>query len=242
MKMLLKTPIAHRGLHGNGIPENSLAAFEAAVKAGFAIETDVHFTKDKQLVLFHDDTLLRMTGNPKKIADCTLNELSSLRLNGTEEYVPRLFELLKLVDGKVPILLEIKNQPSANTREFLRAIATAFDGYTGEYAVQSFQPAYVRGYKKLRPFIPCGLLTDSNPSLESFAPPFRHLKRYVVSHMSLNFTMKLDFLSFEFHAPTKKMQRFKGAKFAWTIRSESDEALARRYADNIIFEKFIPQR
>ena len=240
MKMLLKLPIAHRGLHNDSIPENSMGAFRAAMESGYAIETDVHFTKDKQLVLFHDDTLLRMTGDTRNIADCTFQELSDLRLAGTHEHIPRLCELLDLIGGKVPILLEIKNEPSANAKEFLSAIAHAFEGYTGEYAVQSFQPMYVRGYKKLCPNISCGLLTDTHPSLRDFSPPFAHLKRYAVSHMSLNFYIKPDFLSFNFHEPSKKMQRFRGAKFGWTVRSEADERIAKKYVDNIIFEGFRP--
>lgn len=242
MENLLKTPIAHRGLHGNGIPENSLSAFQAAVKAGFAIETDVHFTKDGKVVIFHDNSLLRMTGDKRMIATCTFEELSGLRLKETDEGIPLLTDFLQLVSGRTPILLEIKNEPTANTKEFLQAIAEEFDGYKGEYAVQSFQPLYVRGYKKLRPRIPCGILTEANPSPRDFAPPFAVLKRKIVSHMSLNFLVKPDFISFYFQEPTKKMQKFKGAKFAWTIRSEQDELLARRHADNIIFEKYLPNR
>ena len=239
MKKLLSTPVAHRGLHGD-VPENSLAAFAAAFRAGYAVETDVHFTKDKKVVLFHDDSLLRMTGDPRAVADCTFEELSHLTLGGTEEKIPLLSEFLSLTDENTAILLEIKNEPTADTHEFLSAIAQEFDSFKGEYAVQSFQPFYVHGYKKLRPEVPCGLLTQSNPSLDDFAPPFAKIKRHAVSHMSFNFFIKPDFISFDFHSPTKKMQKFKGSKFAWTVRSEADEKTAREYADNIIFEKYLP--
>lgn len=241
MKKLLKTPIAHRGLHGGGIPENSLKAFEAAFRAGYAVETDVHFTKDKKVVIFHDDGLLRMTGVDRPVSDCTLKELRALRLGGTEERIPLLSELISLADENAAILLEIKYEPNANAKEFLAAVAEEMNGFKGEYAVQSFQPLYVRGYKKLRPEVSCGLLTQSNPSLRDFSPPFIKIKRHIVAHMSLNFYIKPDFLSFYLHAPSKKMQKFKGAKFAWTVRSEEDEAVARKHAGNIIFEGYLPK-
>lgn len=240
MEKIFEIPIAHRGLHGEGIPENSMSAFSAAIEAGFAIETDVHFTADRQLALFHDDTLLRMTGDNRRISDCTMSELSALFLGDTRERIPTLTDLLTLCAGKVPILLEIKNQSGGNAKEFLRAISSAFEGYGGEYAVQSFQPLYVREYKKLCPEVLCGLLTDSNPSLDDFSPPLKHLKRRIVSHMSLNAWVKPDFISFSFQSPSKKMLAFRGKKLCWTVRSEQDEAIARRVADNIIFEHFIP--
>ena len=240
MKKLLCTPVAHRGLHGDTVPENSLAAFAAAFRAGYAVETDVHFTKDKKVVVFHDDSLLRMTGVDRQISDCTFEELQTLRLDGTEEKIPLLSEFLALTDETAAILLEIKNEPTADKQEFLSAIAREFDSFKGEYAVQSFQPFYVNGYKKLRPEVSCGLLTQSNPSLSDFAPPFARIKRQAVSHMSFNFLIKPDFISFDFHSPTKKMKKFKGAKFAWTVRSKEDGKIAREYADNIIFENYLP--
>ncbi len=239
-KTLWSLPTAHRGLHGASAPENSLPAFEAAIEKGYAIETDVHFTKDKQLVLFHDDGLFRMTKDKRRLSECTLGELSSLRLGGTDEKIPLLEELLRLDGGRTPILLEIKNEPEADAGEFLGAIAQAFSNYKGAYAVQSFQPMYVKRYKKLCPNIPCGLLTHSDPNPKIFFPPFAGIKRHIVAKMSLNFLVKPDFLSFEFHSPTKKARTFKGTKFCWTVRSKEDETRARKVADNIIFENYLP--
>ncbi len=239
-KQLWSVPTAHRGLHGDGVPENSLAAFSQAIEKGYAIETDVHITKDKKLVLFHDDCLFRMTGDKRKICDCGFCDLQALRLSGTEERIPLLSQLLELCGGRVPVLLEIKNEPEADTKVFLEEISAAFSGYSGEYAVQSFQPMYVKRYKKLCPLVPCGLLTLSDPNPKIFFPPFAHLKRHIVANMSLNFWVKPDFLSFEFHSPAKKAQKFKGAKFCWTIRSEADEERAKKWTDRIIFENFLP--
>ena len=116
MEKIFEIPIAHRGLHGEGIPENSMSAFSAAIEAGYAIETDVHFTADRQLALFHDDTLLRMTGDKRRISDCTMSELTALSLGATQERIPALSDLLSLCAGRVPILLEIKNQSGGKTR------------------------------------------------------------------------------------------------------------------------------
>lgn len=242
MKKLLEIPIAHRGLHGGEIPENSMAAFAAAAEAGFAIETDVHFTRDKTLAVFHDDSLLRMTGKECAIKDCALPELKSLRLSGTEEAIPTLEEALALIAGRVPLLLELKNEPTQKTEAFLEAVAAAFKGYPGEYAVQSFQPLYVRAYKLLRPEVPCGLLTDANPSQKDFTGPFGKIKRAVVAKMLLNFYVRPDFISFCHRTVTKKIVKFQGPKLAWTIRDPEEESSAREVADNIIFEKYIPKR
>ncbi len=240
MEKLFSLPVAHRGLHGE-IPENSKSAFRAAIKAGYAIETDVRLSKDGALVLFHDDNLFRMTGDRRNVIDCTLKELLSLSLKGTEEKIPLLKDFLEEIGGQVPILLEIKNVPKVNPKEFCARISEAFEGYSGEFAVQSFQPLYVKNFKKLRPDIPCGLLTLSHPDLKDFASPFARLKRHIVSHMSLNFWIKPDFVSFEFHSPTKKIKKFEGQKFCWTVRSPEDESAARMFCDNIIFEGYRPE-
>ncbi len=123
---LSKTPVAHRGLHGANVPENSLAAFTAAKEAGYAVETDVRLTKDGALVLFHDDDLNRMCGVDKKVIDCTLAQLQTLTLRGTQEKIPLLTDLLRRIQGEVPILLEIKNVDGANQTEYVRKIAKAF--------------------------------------------------------------------------------------------------------------------
>lgn len=239
---IFQLPIAHRGLHGENAPENSMTAFERALKAGYAIETDVRPSKDGALVLFHDDDLFRMTEKKGLVVDLTLVELSLLALSGTPERIPLFKDLLGEIDGRVPILLEIKNVPEANSDEFLMNIASALEGYKGEIAIQSFQPLYVKKFKKFRPDLSCGLLAQSDPDPKDFSAPFARIKRHIVSHMSLNFWLRPDFISFDFHSPTKKMQNFKGKKFCWTIRSPEEETLARTFCDNIIFEGFCPEK
>lgn len=236
-------PIAHRGLHGDGIPENSLAAFRAAVRAGYAIETDVRLTKDGKIVVFHDDRLLRMTGDPRTVSECTMSELRALFLENTAEKIPTLDELLETADGRVPLLIEIKNMPNVGGKEIARALAHALDGYRGEYAIQSFQPFYVKHYKKLRQNVPCGLLSCATFSRADFGgSPLWRIKAWAVGGLKLNFLVKPDFVSYcGADLPCRAVERFRGTKLAWTIRSPEEEAHARAYADNIIFEQYLPK-
>ena len=140
-----ETPIAHRGLHTKDIPENSLSAFENALKNNYAIELDVQFTKDKEVVVFHDENLKRITNDTRNIEDVNYDELKNLRLGNTNEIIPTLEEVLELVDSKVAILIEIKDckdyiELSEKTYEILK-------GYEGNYAIQSFNPFILEWYK-----------------------------------------------------------------------------------------------
>jgi len=239
---LTQIPVAHRGLHGDGIPENSLAAFERAAQAGYAVETDVRLSADGRLVILHDDNLLRMTGIDKKVIDCTAEELQNTALAGTKETIPLFSDFLKLLAGRVPLLLEIKYVPEANKKHFLKQIAAEMKDYPGEVAVQSFHPFYVRYFRKLRPDLPCGFLAFAYRGGKK-GHPLENLKMKMLGAMSLNFLIKPDFISY-LHSdyPCRATDRYRGIKLAWTVHSEAEEAAVRRYADNIIFEGFLPKR
>ena len=244
MKTFLNTlPVAHRGLHDAEKPENSLAAYEAAAQHGYAIETDLHIIKDGSIAVFHDDTLLRMTGDPRKIEDCTMAELKELNLKDTAEKIPTLEEFLALVNGRVPLLIEIKNMEYRKTKEIVETIAKALDGYKGEYAIQSFNPWYVKAYKKLRPKIMCGMLASASTG-KDFGGGFKgNFKSWVLRDLRLNFTVKPDFVSYgHWGFPRKSVNKFKGYKLAWTIRSREEEENARKYVDNIIFENYLAEK
>lgn len=238
---LTTTPVAHRGLHGKDIPENSLAAFRAAAEHGYAVETDVRLSKDGVLFVFHDDTLERMTGDKRTFADCTAQEISTLRLEGGQR-IPTLEECLRYIDGAVPILLEIKNAPSFRKRIYIAKIAAAFAAYAGEYAVQSFVPSYVKEYKRACPHVACGILATASSCKADFGnSPVWKIKAHAVKHMSFNRIVKPDFISYRFcDYPQKATEEFKGVKLGWTVRSEEEEAYARKYCDNIIFEGYLP--
>ncbi len=240
---LTRTPVAHRGLHDESKPENSVAAFHAAIQHGYAIETDVRLSSDGKLVVFHDDSLFRMTGVSARVEDLSASDLSMLRLAGSRENIPLFSEFLEELNGKVPLLLEIKNVPSADTKEFIAKISEALKGYGGEYAVQSFVPFYVKEYKRLRPEIPCGILGTAVSEKEDFGGSLLwRIKAHVIKNMSFNKKIKPDFISYRFSDyPQKATERFEGVKLAWTVRSPSEEKTARKYADNIIFENYLPE-
>lgn len=240
---LLSTPIAHRGLHDTEKPENSLPAFEAAIRLGYPIETDVRFTKDKKLVVFHDDTLLRMTGDPRAVSDCALEELSPLLLDG-KEHIPTFEEFLHCIAGRTPLLIEIKSMDGVKGKEIASALSYALANYAGEYAIQSFQPLYVKAYKKLCPSIPCGVLATAKLNKEAFGnSPLWRIKAYIVRNLALNFTVRPDFVSYDFSGlPKRRVTKFKGIKLGWTVRSKDDEAQAKKFVDNIIFENFLPRK
>ncbi len=241
----LKTlPVAHRGLHDETKPENSLAAFKAAIEAGYAIETDVHFTKDGQIAVFHDDSLERMTGDKRELKDLTLAELKQLRLGGTEERIPSFEEFLEFVGGKVPLLIEIKEMKGVKGKEISSAMLAVMKkmNYRGEYAVQSFDPFYVKAYKKLAPEVPCGILAQAKMSEKKDKLSWK-FKAYLLSRMKFNGLVEPDFISYGFwKLPQRCVTKFGGIKLAWTVRSPEDEKQARKYVDNIIFENFLAEK
>lgn len=232
---LLTTPIAHRGLHdaAAGVPENSYAAFSRAVSGGYAIEIDVHFSADRQIVVFHDDSLLRMTGEDAAVAEKTAKELSALRLGGTQERIPLFAEFLEYIGGKAPLLIEIKDQSGRKglTEQTVRLLSR----YKGEYALQSFNPLYLLEMKKYAPSVLRGQLACS---YEKFTP-----KRYVVKNMNLNPLTKPDFISYcTEDLPFRKARRKETALLAWTVRTQDEYERIKGIADNVIFENIRPPK
>ena len=155
--------IAHRGLHDidKGTPENSLAAFAAAVARGYAIENDIHVTADGAVVVFHDNNLKRMCGVDVNIEESTLSELRKYTLLGTNEHIPTLKECLDLVDGRVPLLIEFKSQSFENSRKLCEAADEILKDYNGKYFIQSFYPPVLLWYRKNREEIWRGQLSTA---------------------------------------------------------------------------------
>lgn len=235
-----ETPIAHRGVHTKDIPENSLSAFENALKNNYAIELDVQFTKDKEVVVFHDENLKRMTNDTRNIEDVNYDELKNLRLGNTNEIIPTLEEVLELVDSKVAILIEIKDckdyiELSEKTYEILK-------GYEGNYAIQSFNPFILEWYKNNASEVIRGQLsgtfTEGSESLNSF-------EKFVLKNMLLNFKSKPNYIGYELEGiPKSKLEslRKKGVPIiVWTVKNKEDMEKAYKYSDNITFEKFLPK-
>lgn len=227
---------AHRGLHGDGIPENSLPAFERACAAGYGIELDVHVTKDGKAVVFHDDTLMRMCGAEGSIEDHTLEELRALRLAGTDERIPTFEEVLSLVGGRVPLIIEEKGVTSDTSVCVLTA--EALKEYPGKYCIESFNPFAVRYWKKHHPEVVRGILSCPMKGDGFAGSP---IKNFLLQNLLLNFLTRPDFLAYEVHG--KKMLAFRtaralgGCPVAWTIRSAEDLALAKGAFYAVIFEQ-----
>ena len=229
---------AHRGLHGNGVPENSLAAFQKAIENGHGIELDLQLSADGEVMVFHDYTLKRMTGEDGLLSDRTAEELRSLKLAGTDEHIPTLREVLELVDGRVPLLVELKGEslstalpPKAD--EILRE-------YKGEYCIESFNPILVAWYRKNRPDVMRGQLYTNFCDDRKFTPV-----NILLTLLSFNFTARPDFIAFDHkHAKTLPLRLVrtlcKPYRFTWTVRSEDGFEVARKYSAKPIFEGTLP--
>lgn len=244
----LKAPIAHRALHDKAQqrPENSRAAIRAAVVAGYGIEIDLQPSADGQALVFHDDTLDRLTGGTGPVHGLTAAQAANLALrHGDGEAIPTLTEVLRIVDGKVALLVEIKDQatpggPGIGPLE--AAAAAALDGYCGPVAVMSFNPASVAEMARIAPHLPRGLTTCSWNDPEDRAgldtatlTRLRDIADFVpvgaafISHEAADLTR-----------PRVAELRNRGVPvLCWTIRSPEAEAAARRYADNITFEGYL---
>lgn len=238
MECLRHKAIAHRGLHNNqDIPENSLAAFQAAAELGFPIELDVHLTADGEIVVFHDDNLFRMVGIDRRIATCTWAELKGLMLLGTQYTIPLLREVLTLINGKVPLLLEIKNDARVGLLE--RRLLRQLQKYRGAYAVESFDPLRLWWFCRHAPDICRGQLATTFVGERVF-----YLKKLVLRNMRLNCLAKPQFIAYNVEfLPNKTVtaQKEQGRPiYGWTVRNHEKYEEMRGYCESVIFEGFLP--
>ena len=185
---------AHRGFHGEeGIPENSMAAFKKAKGAGYGIELDVQLTKDGVMVVHHDYDLKRTCGVNKKITDLTYRELCRYRLMGTRERIPRFVEVLREVDGKVPLLVELKMETC--NRKLCKKVAKALDQYKGLYCMECFHPYALYWFKKNRPEVIRGQLSEQFLKEKEEGTFTRKIGYFIVKNLLTNFITKPDFYS-----------------------------------------------
>ena len=233
---MLSCDFAHRGLWSEKYPENSLAAFELAARAGYGIELDIQLSRDKKVVVFHDETLKRMCGEDVCIADLTLRELKKYRLSQTSETIPTLTECLDVVKGRVPLLIEFKME-RGNTKELCKAANDILKHYKGEYLIQSFYPQVVRWYKIHRKDVCRGQL----------ACKFRKkgFMKWLSGNLLLNFLGRPHFVSYKFSDHKNPMLKFviwQGAyPVGWTYRSKDELCENRKYFKTWIFEGFDPK-
>ena len=239
---LKNTPIAHRGLHDltKGVPENSLLSFKKAMEHGYAIEIDLRLTKDHRVVVFHDVDLKRICGSDKRIDSSTYNELNEFYLSETKEKIPTLEEVLDLVQGEVPLLIEIKSY--IFTGEIEELTYKLLQNYSGPFAIQCFNPWCVKWFKDNAPHIQRGLLAGRMKDIELHISKKLILRSLILSHI-----VKADFLSLEYDAYPpiyaqiiKKFSKAQNILF-WTIK-DKDKAhrLRSEFGLNYIFEDFLP--
>ena len=244
---------AHRGLHnmnpylkedgnpyycnGGCYPENSYAAIKRAADQGYGIEFDVHLTKDGIPVVFHDDTLNRVCGVDGHLKDYTFEELQQFRLMGTDERIPAFADVLKAVNGRTPLIIEYKVEQ--NTDALCSTCNEILKDYKGLYCIESFHPMAVRWYRRNRPDIVRGQLSESFMKTQPSALYF------LLAHLLFNFLTAPDFIAYN-HKHYQSVSRTLCRKLyhclsvAWTIRSQEALDNMKPHFDLFIFEDFIP--
>ena len=235
-------PIAHRGLHdeANGVIENTSSAFEAAISHDYIIETDVQYSKDRVPVVFHDDSLERLMTEKGPLAEFTATELQDIPFRHTSDRIQTLPELLAQVNGRTPLLIEIKSRWQEPLDPAI--IAHILSAYDGPYAVMSFDPRIVRRLRKLLPHIPRGMIASSFPAdYWHFLTP---LMRFKLRHLLYAPLVRPHFIAFSVSAlpaAAPLLLKAMGVRLlCWTIKTDEERRIARRYADNIIFEDIRP--
>lgn len=244
---------AHRGLHNMNpafskrksnalnieekLPENSYAAIKRAADLGYGIEFDVHLTKDNIPVVFHDDTLNRMCGVKGNLRDYTFEELQQFRLLDTDERIPAFVDVLKMVGGRVPLIIEYKVEKNAG--RLCSICDSILSNYKGLYCIESFHPLAVHWYKTHRPNIVRGQLS------EDFTKQKLNLPYFLLSHLIGNCYASPDFIAYNCKHKNELSRNicrklYKSLSVAWTVRSQDELDKISRSFDLFIFEGFVP--
>ena len=241
----LKIPIAHRALHdeSQGVHENWRSAIVAAIDQGYAIEIDLQLSSDGRAMVFHDDTLDRLTDKSDDVSDYSAAELSQIKVGTGQDVIEPLEDILHLIDGKVPLLLELKDQSKQLSRtdgRLEQAIIDALSSYQGPVAVMSFIPHMIATMANLTSDLPLGLTTGG------FMDPTWGIDKEHITHLSQIADFDPTRYSFVSHfalelaSPRIQWLKEQGtAIFTWTIRSPEAEAIARQTVDNITFEGYL---
>ena len=230
---------AHRGLHDETRPENSMSAFAAALEGGYGIELDVHLLADGNLAVMHDSSLKRTAGADVAIEDLTTEGLAAYRLTGSGESIPTFRQVLDLFGGNAPMIVELKTAKN-NHAALCQAACQMLDGYDGPYCVESFDPRCVLWLKKHRPDIIRGQLAENFCATKT---PVPWILKFIMTHQLANFLLKPDFVAYKF-ADRKNLGNFLVRKLwgiqgvSWTIRSREDLVAAEREGYLGIFEGF----
>lgn len=233
---------AHRGLFEKGIPENSLAAFRAAKEAGYGVELDVHLLADGSLAVFHDDTLIRMTGREGKVESLTAGELTHYSLDGTDQTIPLFSQVLEVFDGQVPLIVELK-AVGGNQSALCEATCRALEGYGAPYCLESFDPRCIQWLKKHRPGLIRGQLARNY--FRDHRTQLPGILKFLLTYQLVNFMTLPDFTAYRFqdrkNPGTFLARRLWGAQgVTWTVRTPEDLQTAEKEGWTVIFEGFHP--
>ena len=240
LKELRGWSYAHRSLHRDGVPENSMAAFRDALEGGYGIELDVHLLKDGNLAVMHDADLLRTTGCAGKMEELTTADLDNYHLEGTAETIPTFRQVLDLYDGKAPLIVELKVSDN-NYAALTDAACKMLDGYRGVYCLESFDPRCLLWLKKHRPDLIRGQLAENYFATKNKLP---FILKLILSKNLGNFLTKPDFLAFRYRdrrsALSNRLCLKQMTGVSWTVvnQAEFDTAVAEGWVP--IFEGFRP--
>ena len=244
---LTARPIAHRGLHDRaaGRIENSLGAARAAVERGYAIECDVLLSADGEVVVFHDDTLDRLTAERGPVAARTMAELRAIRLTGSDDTIPSLGDLLSVIGGRVGLVIELKSTFGAATETALaERVAAVLADYAGPVVTKSFDPRLVVAARRAMPGLAHGIVAERARDPVDYGG-LGVATRFALTHLLHAPWSRPDFVSYsiaDLPAPGPSIARalFRRPVITWTVRTEADVAKAARHADQIVFEGFLP--
>ncbi len=234
---LFAKPIAHRGLHNEEIPENSLLSYQKAIECGFPIEIDVRLIDDGTVIVFHDDKLGRMTDNDGYASNLRVTDLPQLHLKGSDQTIPTFEQVLELVNGRVPLLIETKVTVKVGPLE--SKVVDLLKGYKGEFALQSFDPYSIEYFSNHEPDYLRGQLSSlfAKGSID-----LSHFKRRALAHLKVLKISDPHFISYNCaHLPNKYVSKTGLPVLAWTVRSNAEYEKVKDHCDNIIFERFLPE-
>lgn len=235
---ITNSKIAHRGLHNDANPENTLAAFELAILHGYAIELDVRELSDGTIVVFHDETLDRLTKLDGYVCKQNWDTIKNLTIGKSEHTIPTLQQMLNFVGNRAPLLIEIKNENFCGS--FEKNILDILKNYTGEYAVQSFNPYSLEVFKNMNPTIIRGqLATQLGKDTKMEKSNIKQMNTLKVCDISEPHFLSYD-IQFMPNKYIRKQMKNGLPIIGWVVRSQEEYEKAKGYCDNIIFEGFCP--
>lgn len=233
---------AHRGLHGHGVPENSMEAFRRAKAAGYGVELDIHLLADGNLAVIHDAALKRTTGAVGHIEDLTTQQLKDYHLGGTEQTIPEFRQVLDLFAGEAPLIVELKCVNN-NYAALCNAACDMLDSYSGNYCMESFDPRCIRWLKENRPDIVRGQLAENY--LLNINSKIPWVLQFALKNNMLNFLTMPDFIAYKFQDRNsignwicRRFWKIQGV--TWTLKDQKEYDIAVKEGWIPIFEGFQP--